>query len=59
MVNASSLTQSLVLLPLALIGIFIGYTLLKVIEENVFYNAIYLLIFVASAKLIIDFLYAI
>ena len=59
MVNASSLTQSLVLLPLSLIGIFIGYTLLKVIEENIFYNAIYLLIFVASAKLIIDFLYAI
>ena len=59
MVNASSLTQSLVLLPLALIGIFIGYTLLKVIEENIFYNAIYLLIFVASTKLIIDFLYAI
>ena len=59
MVNAGSLTQSLVLLPLSLIGIFIGYTLLKVIEENIFYNAIYLLILVASTKLIIDFLYAI
>ncbi len=59
MVNSSSLTQSLVLLPLSLIGIFIGYRLLKVIEENIFYNAIYLLILVASTKLIIDFLYAI
>ena len=59
MVNFSSFTDSLILSPLALIGIFIGYKLLKVIEESVFYNAIYILILVASTKLIIDFLYAI
>ena len=31
----------------------------KVIKESIFYNAIYILILVASTKLIIDFLYAI
>jgi len=59
MVNISSLTQSLILLPLSVFGIFIGYKLLKVIKESIFYNAIYILILVASTKLIIDFLYAI
>ena len=58
MVNSSSLIHSLALLPLSVFGIFVGYKLLKVIEENVFYNAIYTLILVASAKLIIDFFYA-
>ena len=58
MVNSSSLIHSLALSPLSVFGIFIGYKLLKVIKENVFYNAIYTLILVASAKLIIDFFYA-
>ena len=58
MVNSSSLIHSLALLPLSVFGIFVGYKLLKVIKENVFYNAIYTLILVASAKLIIDFFYA-
>ncbi len=40
---------------LALIGIFIGYRLLKIIEENLFYNILYALILVSSTKLIIDF----
>ena len=57
MVNSSSLLHSLALLPLSVFGIFIGYRLLKVIKESIFYNAIYTLILVASAKLIIDFLY--
>ena len=59
MVNTSSFTQSLILLPLSVFGIFVGYKLLKVIEESLFYNAIYILILVASTKLIIDFFYAI
>ena len=59
MVNFSSFIQSLILSPLSLIGIFIGYRLLKVIEERIFYNAIYILILLASTKLIVDFLYAI
>ena len=58
MVNTSSFTQSLILLPLSVFGIFVGYKLLKIIEESLFYNAIYILILVASTKLIIDFLYA-
>ena len=57
MVNSSSLIHSLALLPLSVFGIFIGYSLLKVIKESIFYNAIYTLILVASAKLIIDFFY--
>ena len=59
MVNFSSFIQSLILSPLSLIGIFIGYRLLKVIEDSIFYTAIYVLILLASTKLIIDFLYAI
>ena len=59
MVNTSSFTQSLILLPLSVFGIFVGYKLLKIIEESLFYNAIYILILVASTKLIIDFFYAI
>ena len=59
MVNTSSFTQSLILFPLSVFGIFVGYKLLKIIEESLFYNAIYILILVASTKLIIDFFYAI
>ena len=59
MVNTSSFTQSLILLPLSVFGIFVGYKLLKIIEESLFYNAIYILILVASTKLIMDFFYAI
>lgn len=59
MVNTSSFTQSLILLPLSVFGIFVGYKLLKIIKESLFYNAIYILILVASTKLIIDFFYAI
>ncbi len=56
MMNFDTLYQSVTLFPLALMGIFIGYRLLKVIEENLFYNIIYGLIFISSGKLIIDFL---
>ena len=59
MVNTSSFTQSLILLPLSVFGIFVGYKLLKIIEESLFYKVIYILILVASTKLIIDFFYAI
>ena len=50
-----TLYQSMSLLPLAVIGIFIGYKLLKIIEENLFYKIIYALILLSSTKLIIDF----
>ena len=55
MMNFDTLYQSISLLPLAVIGIFIGYRLLKIIEENLFYNILYALILVSSTKLIIDF----
>ena len=55
MMNFDTLYQSISLFPLALIGIFIGYKLLKIIEENLFYNILYALILVSSTKLIIDF----
>ncbi len=57
MVNLETFSQSLMLIPLAIIGIFIGYRILKIIEENVFYNMIYVLILIASSKLIYDFLF--
>ncbi len=56
MVNFNTLYHSMVLLPLSLIGIFIGYKLLKIIKEHLFYNIIYFLIFVSSVKLIFDFI---
>ncbi len=55
MMNFDTLFQSIFLLPLAIIGIFIGYRLLKIIDENLFYNIIYALILVSSTKLILDF----
>ncbi len=55
MVNFETLYQSIALFPLSLLGILIGYQLLKILEENLFYNIIYALIFFASIKLILDF----
>ena len=56
MMNFETFKQSLILFPVALIGILIGYQLLKIIEEKLFYNILYALIFVTSSKLIFDFL---
>ena len=55
-VTVESIKQSLLLFPLALLGIGIGYLILKVIEEALFYNIIYILILFSSAKLILDYL---
>ena len=55
MMNFDTFYQSVLLLPLAITGIFIGYKLLKIINENLFYNIIYALILVSSTKLLIDF----
>ncbi len=57
MVNLETFSHSLMLMPLAIIGIFIGYRILKIIEENLFYNIIYTLILVTSSKLIYDYLF--
>ena len=56
MMNFETFKQSLILFPVVLIGILIGYQLLKIIEEKLFYNILYTLIFVTSSKLIFDFL---
>jgi len=42
-------------MPLVVLGVFIGYQLVKIIEEKLFYNIIYVLIFISSSKLIFDF----
>ena len=56
MTNFESFINSAVLFPLALLGILIGYKLIKIIEEKLFYNFIYALIFVTSTKLLYDYL---
>ena len=54
--NFQTFNQSMILLPLAIIGIYIGYRILKVIDEKLFYNIIYILILFSSSKLIYDYL---
>ena len=54
-VTLESIKQSLLLFPLAVLGIGVGYQILKVIEENLFYNTIYVLILISSGKLILDY----
>ena len=56
MTNLESFKHSAILFPVALLGILIGYKLLKIIKEKLFYNLIYALIFVTSSKLLYDYL---
>ena len=56
MTNLESFKHSAILFPVALLGILIGYQLLKIIEEKLFYNILYALIFVTSTKLLYDYL---
>ena len=56
MINLNNLKISFLLMPLVVIGVLIGYYLVKVIEEKLFYNIIYVLIFLSSSKLILDFI---
>ena len=56
-VTLDSIKQSLLLFPLAVLGIVIGYQILKVIEESIFYNIIYILILFSSSKLILDYFF--
>jgi uncharacterized membrane protein YfcA len=50
MTNLETFKQSVILFPVALLGILIGYKLLKIIEEKLFYNILYTLIFVTSTS---------
>ena len=56
MTNLVTFKQSVFLFPLAFIGILIGYRLIKIIDEKLFYNILYILIFISSSKLLYDYL---
>ena len=56
MMNTGTLINSILLLPLSILGIYIGFKLLKIIEENLFYNIIYALIFISGSKMLYDFI---
>ena len=56
MTNLETFKNSAILFPVALLGILIGYKLLKIINEKLFYNIIYALIFITSSKLLYDYL---
>jgi uncharacterized protein len=56
LLDLESLKQSAIFFPASLLGIFVGYQILKKVEEKLFYNVIYTLILISSSKLIFDFL---
>jgi len=56
MTNLVTFKQSAFLFPLAFVGILIGYRLIKIIDEKLFYNILYILIFISSSKLLYDYL---
>ena len=56
MTNFDTFKQSVILFPVAFLGILIGYKLIKIIEEKLFYNILYILIFISSSKLLYDYL---
>ena len=56
MTNFDTFKQSAILFPVAFLGILIGYKLIKIIEEKLFYNILYILIFISSSKLLYDYL---
>ena len=50
----SNLMVSLILLPLAFVSVLIGYFLQKRIPEKLFFNIVYILLFISGTKLIYD-----
>ena len=56
MTNLVTFKQSVFLFPIAFIGILLGYRLIKIINEKLFYNILYILIFISSSKLLYDYL---
>ena len=57
MITPDSFKQSMILFPLSIVGILIGYQILKHIEEDVFYNIIYVLILITSSRLIYSYIF--
>ena len=56
MTSFDTFKQSAMLFPVAFLGILIGYKLIKIIDEKLFYNILYILIFISSSRLLYDFL---
>ena len=56
MTSFNTFKHSAMLFPVAFLGILIGYRLIKIIEEKLFYNILYILIFISSSKLLYDYL---
>ena len=56
MTSFDTFKLSVTLFPVAFLGILIGYRLIKIIEEKLFYNILYILIFISSSKLLYDYL---
>ena len=57
MINVDSFKQSMILFPLSVLGILIGYQILKYVEENLFYNIIYTLILITSSRLVYSYIF--
>ena len=55
MITFDSFKQSILLFPLSIVGILIGYQILKYVEESIFYNIIYIIILITSSKLLYSF----
>ena len=55
MITVDSFKQSMILFPLSVVGILIGYQILKYVEETLFYNIIYALILITSSRLVYGF----
>ncbi|NDD49427.1 MAG: sulfite exporter TauE/SafE family protein, partial [Alphaproteobacteria bacterium] len=52
--NKSTLTTSAILFPISLIFTFIGIWVVKKLPTKIFYEIIYILLFLVSIKLIYD-----
>ena len=57
MVTHESFIHSLMLFPLSVVGILIGYRILKHVKESLFYNIIYALILITSSKLVFSYIF--
>jgi len=57
MITYESFKQSMILFPLSVVGILIGYQILKHVEEHLFYNIIYALILITSSRLVLSYIF--
>jgi len=57
MITLESFKQSMILFPLSVVGILIGYQILKYVEENLFYSIIYVLILITSSRLVYSYIF--